>query len=68
MPFMKQYKTKCMYGYSILGERPPQLDTQTKYVIIEQSRFFPHCVIIQRVDGEIFQGEKTWIVPQNGIY
>lgn len=65
---MKLYKTKCMYGYSFLGERPPKLDTQTKYVIIEQSRFFPHCVIIQRVDGKIFQGEKTWIIPQNSIY
>ena len=65
---MKLYKTKCMYGYSFFFFFLPKLDTQTKYVIIEQSRFFPHCVIIQRVDGKIFQGEKTWIVPQNSIY
>lgn len=66
--FMKEYKTKCTYGYSILGECPPKLDTQAKYMIIEQSKFFPNCVIIQRIDKENFQGEKVWIVPQSSVY
>ena len=65
---MIQYKTKCIYGYSILGERPPQLDTNAEYVIIEQSKFFSHCVIIQRLDGKSFLGEKCWIVPINSLY
>lgn len=65
---MKRYKTKCMYGYCLLGERPPKLDTETQYVIIGQSRFFPHCVIIQRADGKLFYGEKVWIVPNDSIY
>lgn len=66
--YMNQYKTKCMYGYTILGERPPQLDTNAEYVIIEQSKFFSHCVIIQRLDGKSFLGEKCWIVPVNSLY
>lgn len=57
-----------MYGYSLLGERPPQLDINTEYVIIGQSKFFSHCVIIQRADGKAFLGEKRWIVPENSIY
>lgn len=66
--YMFQYKTKCKYGYSILGERPPRLDTNAKYVIIGQSKFFLHCVIIRRLDGKRFLGEKYWIVPQNSLY
>lgn len=65
---MKQYKTKCTHGYTILGERPPKLDPQAKYVIIEQSKFFTNCVIIQRIDGKTFQGEKIWIVSQSSMY
>lgn len=65
---MKQYKTKCKYGYTIFGESPPKLDTQARYVIIEQSKFFTNCVIIQRIDGKAFQGEKVWIVPQSSMY
>lgn len=65
---MIQYKTKCMYGYSVLGERPPQIDTDTKYIIIGQSKFFPHCIIIQRADGKSFLGETRWIIPENSIY
>lgn len=65
---MKQYKTKCRYGYSIFGECPPKLDTRVEYIIIEQSIFFPHCVIIQRADGKFFQGEKKWIVPECSMY
>ena len=57
-----------MYGYTILGERPPQLDNNAEYVIIEQSEVFPHCVIIQRLDGKSFRGEKCWIVPVNSLY
>lgn len=65
---MKQYKTKCRYGYSIFGECPPKLDISAEYLIMEQSIFFPHCVIIQRADGKGFQGEKTWIVPEHCMY
>lgn len=64
---MIQYKIKCMYGYSLLGERPPQLDTNAKYIIIGQSKFFSHCIIIQRADGQSFLGENRWIIPENSI-
>lgn len=65
---MKYYKTKCKYGYSILGEKPPLIDSDAKYIIIASSFHFPHCVIIQRLDGKIFCGEQKWIVPKNSIY
>ncbi len=65
---MKYYKTTCKYGYSILGGRPPKLDTETNYIIAKQSKFFPYCVIIQRADGKSFFGENTWIVPADSMY
>ncbi len=65
---MKHYKTKSLYGYSILGERPPKLDSDTEYVIIAESSFFPKCVIIQRTDNKEYFGEKTWIVPRISMY
>ena len=65
---MKKYKTKCIYSYSILGEDPPQLDDKAKYIIIGQSKFLPHCVIIQRTDKKSFRGEKVWIVPESSLY
>lgn len=65
---MFQYRLKCKYGYSILGERPPQLDISAKYVIIGPSKFFSHCFIIQRLDGKSFLGENRWIVHENSLY
>ena len=65
---MKYFKTLCQYGYSLLGEKPSRIDNTVEYIVIGKSIYLPHCVIIQRVDGKIFQGEKTWIVPQNSIY
>lgn len=64
----KSYKTTCTHGYSIFGERPPTLDTAAEYIIIAPSNFFPHCVIIQRADGNTFQGERNWIVPEHSLY
>lgn len=65
---MKQYKTTCNYGSTILGGCPPKIDTKAKYVIVGYSTYFPHCVIIQRADGKYFQGEKCWIVPHDCVY
>ena len=65
---MKYYKTKSLYGYSILGEKPPKLDPNTEYVIIAESFFFPNCVIIQRTDNNSFHSEKNWIVPRISMY
>lgn len=65
---MKYFKTICQYGYSLLGEKPSRIDNTVEYIVTGESIYLPHCVIIRRVDGKIFQGEKTWIVPQNSIY
>ena len=51
---MKYYKTKCMYGYAILGESPPKLDAAANYIIVNHSKFLPHCVIIRLADGKSF--------------
>lgn len=61
-------KTHCQYGYSLLGEKPSQLDNTAQYVVIGESKHFPYCVIIQRADGRSFQGKKVWIVPETSIY
>lgn len=66
--YMKYYHTKCKYAYSILGEKPPLIDSSAKYIIIALSLHFPHCVIIQRSDGDIFCGEQKWIVPKSSMY
>lgn len=65
---MKSYRTICKYGYSILGEKPPVIDTDAEYIITASSVHFPYCVIIQRLDGEIFCGEQKWIVPKSSMY
>lgn len=65
---MTTYKTKNQFGYSILGEKPPKLDMETEYYIINESSYFPNCVIIQRVDNQQFGNEKTWVVPRVSMY
>ncbi len=65
---MKFYKTKCKYAYSILGEKPPLIDSEADYIIIAPSFNFPHCVIIQRSDGNTYYGEQKWIVPESSMY
>lgn len=65
---MKHYKITNQYGYSILGEKPPKMDTDVEYVIISNSIFFPNCVILQRADHKYFHGEQTWIVTKSSLY
>lgn len=65
---MKHYKTKCIRAHSILGEKPPQLDPNAEYIIVAQSLYFDHCVIIQRLDCNTYQGERRWIVPESSMY
>ncbi|MBS6563949.1 MAG: hypothetical protein KH317_00875 [Clostridiales bacterium] len=56
---MIQYKTKCMYGYTILGERPPQLDNNAEYVIIEQSKFFLIVLLYSDWMENPFEGKNA---------
>ena len=65
---MHIYKTYWHYGYSILDEKPPQIDTTADYIIIGHSIYFPHCVIIKRKDLQLFKGESRWIVPKRSLY
>lgn len=61
-------KTHCQYGYALLDEKPPRIDNTVEYVIIGESIYFPHCVIIRRKDSCSFNGKKQWIVPKNSLY
>ncbi len=61
---MKLYKTKCVYGYSILGEKPQKINRDANYYIIGKSKYFPNCAIIQRVDME----DEKRIVPLDSMY
>ena len=65
---MQRYRTKCVYGYSILGERPPKLDSTAEYIIVSRSKFFPNCIAVQRADGSYYNGKRMWIIPETSIY
>lgn len=65
---MQRYKTKCVYGYSILGECPPKLDSTAEYIIVARSKFFSNCIVVQRADGEYYNGKRVWIIPETSIY
>lgn len=65
---MNSFKTLCQYGYSLLGEKPPQIDNTVEYVVVGESIYFPHCVIIQRKDFHSFNGKRHWIVPKKSLY
>lgn len=62
-------KTNCQYGYALLlDEKPPRIDNTVEYVIIGESIYYPHCVIIRRKDSCSFNGKKRWIVPKDSLY
>lgn len=65
---MISLKTLCQYGYSLLGEKPPRIDNTVEYVVVGESIYFPHCVIIRRKDLRSFNGKKQWIVPKTSLY
>lgn len=65
---MTIFKTRCQYGYSLLGEKPSRIDNTAEYIIVEDSIYFPHCVIIRRNDLRPFDEKKQWIVPKNSLY
>lgn len=61
---MVVYKANCRFGYSLMGESPPELDMGALYVILAKSRYYKYCVVIKRVDGKKYLGNDTWIVPE----
>ena len=61
-------KTHCQYGYALQDEKPPRIDNTVEYVIIGESIYYPHCVIIRRKDSCSFNGKKRWIVPKDSLY
>ena len=61
---MKKYKVTCDHSYSIMNGPMPKLDVSAEYVIVDKSSYFPHCVIIQRVDKKEYLGNDRWIVPE----
>ncbi len=65
---MKFFKTICQYGYSLLGEKPSRIDNTVEYIVVSESIYLPHCVIIKRKDLCSFNGKKQWIVPKNSLY
>lgn len=64
---MNSFKTLCQYGYSLLGEKPPLIDNSMEYVIVGESIYFPHCVIIGQKDSCLSNEKKRWIVPKSSI-
>lgn len=64
---MKIYQTTCQYGYAILGEKQPKLDTTAKYYIAAQSKFYPNSAIIRRTDEQSYHGNRQWIVPSHTL-
>lgn len=65
---MQSFKTLCQYGYSLLGEKPSRIDNAVEYIVIGESIYFSHCVIIRRKDSCSFNGKTQWIVPKNSLY
>lgn len=47
---MKKCKLKGNYGYSILGEKPPEINKEAIYYIVDKSTYFPNCVIVSKAD------------------
>ena len=64
---MEKYKVRCSKSYSIFGQKMPDLDQNATYYIVDKSRYYPSCVIIQRTDKKDFLGNHTWIVPESEI-
>ena len=65
---MNSFKTLCQYGYSLLGEKPCLIDNSVEYVIVGESIYFPHCVIISPKDSCLSNEKKRWIVPKSSLY
>lgn len=65
---MNSFKTFCEYGYSLFGEKPSRIDNTAEYIVVGESIYFPHCVIIKRRDLRSFHGKNQWIVPQSSLY
>ena len=64
---MAIYRVKCSHGYSIMGENPPELDTETTYKVIAKSKYYEYCVLIQRTDEKKYLGNDMWIVPERSL-
>lgn len=65
---MNSFKTLCQYGYSLLGEKPCLIDNSVEYIIVGESIYFPHCVIIRPKDSCLSNEKKRWIVPKSSLY
>lgn len=64
---MTTYKTISNYGYFPIDEKPPKLDMEALYLIIDCSIYYPNCVIIERTDKETFMGYNKWIVDRSSL-
>lgn len=65
---MTTFKTHCQFGYSLLGEKPSQIDNTAEYIVIGESIYFPHCVIVTRKDWYHLTAKKQWIIPKSSLY
>ena len=65
---MEFCRTTCSYGYSLLGEKPSPIDNTAEYIVIGESIYFPHCVIISQKDSCLSNEKKRWIVPKSSLY
>jgi len=64
---MNVYKTFSLYGYCLIDEKPPRIDSEALYLLVDYSRYFKGCAIIERKDKKEFNGVKKWIVEQTSL-
>ncbi|MET3505522.1 hypothetical protein [Halalkalibacter oceani] len=63
----RKYKCNRSLGYGIMTNKQPQIDTESEYYIVGSASAFDNRMIIERVDGEEFEGEKRWIVDNHNL-
>ena len=61
------YRIRCFTGYAILGEAPPQMDTQVLYRVLYASKHYQLCFVVERSDREKYYGYKIWIVLEEAL-
>ena len=64
---MNTYRTNSIYGYCLIDEKPPRVDLEALYRVLDHSKYFKGCVIIERIDKNDFCGVRRWIVEQASL-
>lgn len=63
----RRYRVKCIYGYTLLSDIRPRLDSNVDYFIVGYAPACDDRPIIIRCDGEHYNGEDRWIVDMHNL-